>query len=421
MSNNLFFFQAEDGIRDDLVTGVQTCALPIYTPWSMPITDTAGNNRMMKGYLDTSNTSTTTVSVSGLTSPYSVYVYCDGDNGSATKTGRYTIGSTTITAADNANTNFSGTFTQANNSAGNYVVFTNQTASSFTLTATGTSTDSGPRAPINGIQVIPTPPAAPTGLTATAVSSSQINLSWTASSGAASYNVLRSTTNGGPYSSVATGVASTSYSDSGLAASTTYYYVVQAVNSIGTGVNSAQANATTQAPPTPVAAPTFSPAAGTYTSAQSVTISSTTSGAAIRYTTDGSTPTSTTGTVYTSAVSIGSTTTLKAIAYKSGMTDSAVTSGTYTITPPSAATISINFQGGSTTNGTPALMASSESAGVVAATNWNNATGASGSLSSLKNINGVTTGASVGWSSNNIWRTPITDTAGNNRMLKGHL
>src|SRR5438552_16574235 len=28
-----FFFQAEDGIRDDLVTGVQTCALPIFTSW----------------------------------------------------------------------------------------------------------------------------------------------------------------------------------------------------------------------------------------------------------------------------------------------------------------------------------------------------------------------------------------------------
>src|SRR2546425_9432397 len=31
-----FFFQAEDGIRDKLVTGVQTCALPIYTQWSQP-------------------------------------------------------------------------------------------------------------------------------------------------------------------------------------------------------------------------------------------------------------------------------------------------------------------------------------------------------------------------------------------------
>src|SRR5258708_9814454 len=33
ISSVRFFFQAEDGIRDDLVTGVQTCALPIYDPW----------------------------------------------------------------------------------------------------------------------------------------------------------------------------------------------------------------------------------------------------------------------------------------------------------------------------------------------------------------------------------------------------
>ena len=85
---------------------------------------------------------------------------------------------------------------------------------------------------------------------------------------------------------------------------------------------------------TTVAAPGFSPAAGTYTSAQTVTISSATSGASIRYTTDGSTPTATTGTVYSAPITISSTTTLKAIAYKSGMTNSSVTSGTYTITPP---------------------------------------------------------------------------------------
>jgi len=80
-----------------------------------------------------------------------------------------------------------------------------------------------------------------------------------------------------------------------------------------------------------VAAPSFSPAAGTYSSAQSVTITTATSGATIRYTVDGSTPTSTTGTVYSSPVSISATTTLKAIAYKSGMTDSSVTTGVYTI------------------------------------------------------------------------------------------
>jgi hypothetical protein len=83
---------------------------------------------------------------------------------------------------------------------------------------------------------------------------------------------------------------------------------------------------------TQAAAPTFSPGGGTYTSSQSVTITSATSGALIRYTTDGSTPSETAGTLYSgTAVSIGSTTTLNAIAYETGFTDSAVTSGTYTI------------------------------------------------------------------------------------------
>src|SRR5919109_3237603 len=97
-------------------------------------------------------------------------------------------------------------------------------------------------------------PPAPTGLTATAVSSSQLNLSWTASSGATSYNVLRSTTTGGPYTQIASGVAATSFSDTGLAASTIYFYVVQAVNSAGTRGNSNEASATT--PLGPPLAPT---------------------------------------------------------------------------------------------------------------------------------------------------------------------
>ena len=80
-----------------------------------------------------------------------------------------------------------------------------------------------------------------------------------------------------------------------------------------------------------VATPTFSPTAGTYTSAQNVTISSTTSGAEIRYTTDGSEPTCSTGTVYSAAVSVTATTTLKAVGCKTGMTASSVASALYTI------------------------------------------------------------------------------------------
>ncbi|HVX29521.1 MAG TPA: chitobiase/beta-hexosaminidase C-terminal domain-containing protein, partial [Nitrolancea sp.] len=79
----------------------------------------------------------------------------------------------------------------------------------------------------------------------------------------------------------------------------------------------------------PVAAPTFTPGGGTYSSTQTVTIGTTTAGASIRYTVDGSSPSETSGTLYTGPVVVGSNTTLKAIAYKSGMSDSPVTSATY--------------------------------------------------------------------------------------------
>lgn len=128
--------------------------------WSLPIAETAGNARLMKGYLDTgSGTNPATVSVSHLPASfvkngYDVYVYCDGDNGGASRTGLYTIGSTTISATD-AGVDFSGTFTRAINGNGNYVRFINLTASSFTLTATpGPASDGVARAPVNAIQIV---------------------------------------------------------------------------------------------------------------------------------------------------------------------------------------------------------------------------------------------------------------------------
>ncbi|HEU5078830.1 MAG TPA: chitobiase/beta-hexosaminidase C-terminal domain-containing protein [Opitutaceae bacterium] len=83
--------------------------------------------------------------------------------------------------------------------------------------------------------------------------------------------------------------------------------------------------------PPRVAAPSFSPAGGTYGGAQSVTISTATSGATLRYTTDGSLPTRAHGTVYSGPVSIGATTTLRAIAYKDQMEDADISSDIYTI------------------------------------------------------------------------------------------
>lgn len=79
-----------------------------------------------------------------------------------------------------------------------------------------------------------------------------------------------------------------------------------------------------------VATPTFSPAAGTYTSAQSVTISSATEGATIYYTTDGTEPT-TNSTQYNGAISVSSSTTIKAMAIAAGYDNSSVATATYTI------------------------------------------------------------------------------------------
>lgn len=93
----------------------------------------------------------------------------------------------------------------------------------------------------------PQPPPAPTGLAATA-GNAQVALTWSASSGATSYIVKRSTTNGGPYTNVATGVTGTSYTNTGLTNGTAYYYVVSAVNANGSSANSSQVTATPQAP-----------------------------------------------------------------------------------------------------------------------------------------------------------------------------
>jgi N-acetylneuraminic acid mutarotase len=85
----------------------------------------------------------------------------------------------------------------------------------------------------------------------------------------------------------------------------------------------------------PAASPTFSPVAGTYTSAQSVSISDSIAGAAIYYTTNGIAPT-TSSTPYTGAITVASTETLEAIATASGYSTSAVATALYTINLPTA-------------------------------------------------------------------------------------
>ncbi len=107
----------------------------------------------------------------------------------------------------------------------------------------------------------------------------------------------------------------------------------------------------------PVATPTFSPAAGLYAIAQSVTISTKTGGATICYTTDGSTPTAngagtcTHGTTYSPAVNVSTSLTLKATGSESGFVDSSVGSAAYTIGSVSLTPTSYTW--GSTIVGVP--------------------------------------------------------------------
>ena len=89
--------------------------------------------------------------------------------------------------------------------------------------------------------VIPLAPSAPANLIAQATNLAVL-LQWPPPSGATGYNLMRSTTNGGPYSLLAT-PAVTNYSDSAVVPGTTYYYVVSATNSSGQSPDSSQASA----------------------------------------------------------------------------------------------------------------------------------------------------------------------------------
>lgn len=94
-------------------------------------------------------------------------------------------------------------------------------------------------------------PSAPTTLAATAVSSSQINLTWTdVATNETAYKVERATAAAGPWTEIAATLAAntTAYSATGLSASTTYYFRVRASNAGGDSPYSNTANATTSAP-----------------------------------------------------------------------------------------------------------------------------------------------------------------------------
>lgn len=132
-----------------------------------------GNSSLMAGYLDTSDSSTTTVTVTNIPySTYMVYVYCDGD--ATGRYGTYTAragGEEVLTrtqARDQANWPIAaggGEFVQVgeDGAPGNYILFRGLSGGTLTLTATP---NGGVRAPINGIQIIGTLDADGDGLPA---------------------------------------------------------------------------------------------------------------------------------------------------------------------------------------------------------------------------------------------------------------
>src|ERR1035437_5077463 len=157
-------------------------------------------------------------------------------------------------------------------------------------------------------------PATPTGVTATA-GTTKVTLSWSASSGATTYNLYRSTSSNGEGSTAyASGLTTTGYTDTSVTAGTTYYYKVAAVNSTGTSAQSSEVNAVPTSGGTVPATPTgVTATAGT----TKVTLSWSASSGATTYSVYRSTSSNGEG---STAYASGLTTT--------GYTDTSVTAGT---------------------------------------------------------------------------------------------
>ena len=105
--------------------------------------------------------------------------------------------------------------------------------------------------------VPPPPPTAPTGLAAAAVSTSEIDLSWTNTSTSQTGVKIERSIDNVTFTQIAiAGATAVSFPDTGLSASTTYFYQVRATNASGDSPYSNTASATTQSPPPPPTAPT---------------------------------------------------------------------------------------------------------------------------------------------------------------------
>lgn len=158
-----------------------------------------------------------------------------------------------------------------------------------------------------------------------------------------------------------------------------FILAIGAVPLNGCGSSAASSSSTTTT--TTAAAPTFSPAAGTYTTAQTVTISDAIAGATIYYTTNGTAPT-TASNVYSGAITIPATPgteTVQAMAVAAGYANSPVASAVYTMAPPPATAPVVGADVG--------WLTQLESLGYT----WTDPTGATGSALQILKSHGVNT------------------------------
>jgi len=136
---------------------------------------------------------------------------------------------------------------------GNYTVTPTKTGFTFSPTSRNVTISGSDVIAQNFTATAILPPVPPSGLTATTISSSQINLNWTDNSPDETGFKIERKPSGGTYSQIATvGANVTTYPDTGLAGNTTYYYKVRAYNDGGDSGYSNEASATTSCGTLPV-------------------------------------------------------------------------------------------------------------------------------------------------------------------------